>query len=66
MSPSATFADILAGHAVAPEHERAFAETVEPIFSSRQLKAHHAYELERSRDGRVREFMYIELTPIAF
>jgi murein DD-endopeptidase MepM/ murein hydrolase activator NlpD len=28
------------------------------VFSSRALRARHAYELERSRDGRVREFIY--------
>jgi murein DD-endopeptidase MepM/ murein hydrolase activator NlpD len=58
VSPSATFADILAGHAVSPEHERAFTDAVEPVFSSRQLKAHHTYELERALDGRLREFTY--------
>jgi murein DD-endopeptidase MepM/ murein hydrolase activator NlpD len=58
VSPSATFADILAAHAIRPEHERAFTDAVEPVFSSRQLRAHHAYELERSLDGELREFMY--------
>jgi hypothetical protein len=56
VSPSATFADILAEHDVVAEHEQAFTAAVEPIFSSRQLKAHHTYELERGLDGRVRDF----------
>jgi murein DD-endopeptidase MepM/ murein hydrolase activator NlpD len=58
VAPSATFADILAAHAIDPAHERAFSAAVEPIFSSRALRAHHTYELERSLDGRVREFTY--------
>jgi murein DD-endopeptidase MepM/ murein hydrolase activator NlpD len=58
VAPSATFADILAAHAIDPAHERAFSAAVEPVFSSRALRAHHTYELERSLDGRVREFTY--------
>jgi murein DD-endopeptidase MepM/ murein hydrolase activator NlpD len=58
VSPSATFADILTAHAIRPDHERAFSEAVEPVFSSRRLRAHHGYELERSLDGRLREFLY--------
>ena len=72
VAPSATFADILAAHAINPEHERAFTAAVEPVFSSRALRAHHAYELERSLDGRVREFTYridadrfLKVTPAA-
>jgi murein DD-endopeptidase MepM/ murein hydrolase activator NlpD len=45
-------------HAIVAEQERAFADAVEPVFSSRQLRAHHIYELERSLDGRLREFVY--------
>jgi murein DD-endopeptidase MepM/ murein hydrolase activator NlpD len=56
--PSATFAEILQAHKVDAAEGRAFASAVEPVFSQRELKAHHPYVLERSLDGRVREFTY--------
>ena len=58
VAPGATFAEILAAHGVAPERVQGFVESVEPVFSSRQLRAHHAYELERTLDGGLREFIY--------
>jgi murein DD-endopeptidase MepM/ murein hydrolase activator NlpD len=56
--PGATFADILDEHEVAATSSAAFLEAVEPIFSSRQLRATHAYEVERAFDGSLREFVY--------
>ena len=37
---------------------RPFLDAVEPVFSSRKLRAHHAYSLTLSPDFRVRELTY--------
>ena len=41
-----------------PTIARPFLDAVEPAFSSRQLRARHAYSLTLSPDGRVRELTY--------
>lgn len=56
--PGGTFDDLLAAHDVDAEDARAFVESVEPVYSSRLLRAHHTYELELTSTGRVREFTY--------
>ncbi len=56
--PGATLADLLDAHEIAADRVRQFTTAVEPIFSSRQLRAHQGYELERALDGDIREFIY--------
>jgi len=56
--PGASFADLLDAHGAAPASANALTAAVEPVFSSRQMRAHQPYELERTHDGFVRELVY--------
>jgi murein DD-endopeptidase MepM/ murein hydrolase activator NlpD len=58
VGPGDTFADLLERHQVAADDRQAFLDAVEPVFSSRQLRAHHPYSLTLSPDLRVRELTY--------
>ncbi len=53
-----TFASVLDRHQVPAEERQAVLDVVETAFSSRQLRAHHAYSLTLSPDFRVRELTY--------
>ena len=56
--PGATFADLLETHGVEPAKAEVVAAAVEPVFSSRRMRAHQPYEIERTQDGFVRELVY--------
>ena len=58
VEPGDTFADLLHRHQVELDDRQAFLDAVEPAFSSRQLRAHHAYSLTLGPDFRVRELTY--------
>ncbi|MEO6008336.1 MAG: M23 family metallopeptidase [Vicinamibacteraceae bacterium] len=58
VGPGETFAAILERHQVPDADRQAFLDAVEPAFSSRQLRAHHAYTVTLSPDGRIRELTY--------
>ena len=58
VEPGDTFADLLHRHQVELDDRQAFLDAVEPVFSSRQLRAHHAYSLTLGPDFRVRELTY--------
>jgi murein DD-endopeptidase MepM/ murein hydrolase activator NlpD len=58
IAPGETFGDLLERHGVDPDDRRAFADTVEPIFSSRQLRAHQGYAISVDDGGRLRELTY--------
>jgi len=53
-----TFGQLLEHHGVDPADRAAFTETVEPIFSSRQLRARQGYSITVGHDGRLRELIY--------
>jgi murein DD-endopeptidase MepM/ murein hydrolase activator NlpD len=58
VEPGETFAGLLERHSVAAGDRQAFLDAVEPAFSSRQLRARHAYALTLGPDGRIRELTY--------
>ena len=58
VEPGDTFADMLHRHQVELDDRQAFLDAVEPVFSSRKLRAHHAYSLTLGPDLRVRELTY--------
>ena len=58
VAPGETFGDLLERHGVADADREAFANTVEPVFSSRQLKARQAYAITVGTDTRLRELVY--------
>ncbi len=58
VGPGDTFANLLDRHQVAEEHRQAFLAAVEPAFSSRQLRAGHAYAITLGPDARIRELTY--------
>jgi murein DD-endopeptidase MepM/ murein hydrolase activator NlpD len=56
--PGATFADLLESHGASAASAAGITAAVEPVFSSRRMRAHQPYEIERRRDGFVRELIY--------
>jgi murein DD-endopeptidase MepM/ murein hydrolase activator NlpD len=56
--PGATFADLLEAHGASPASSEAVVAAVEPVFSSRRMRAHQPYEVERTEQGFVRELIY--------
>jgi murein DD-endopeptidase MepM/ murein hydrolase activator NlpD len=58
IAPGETFGDLLERNGVDPDDRQAFGDTVEPIFSSRRLKARQAYAITVGNDGRLRELIY--------
>jgi murein DD-endopeptidase MepM/ murein hydrolase activator NlpD len=58
VEPGDTFADLLHRHQVELDDRQPFLDAVEPVFSSRKLRAQHAYSLTLGPDFRVRELTY--------
>src|SRR5689334_9581439 len=58
IAPGETFGDLLERHGVDPDDRQAFTDTVEPVFSSRQLRAHQGYAISVDEAGRLRELTY--------
>jgi murein DD-endopeptidase MepM/ murein hydrolase activator NlpD len=58
VEPGDTFAHLLDRHQVAEEDRQAFLAAVEPAFSSRLLRARHAYVVTLGPDARIRELTY--------
>ena len=56
--PGATFEDLVESHGASQASAEALAAAVEPVFSSRQIRAHQPYEIERTSEGFVRELVY--------
>jgi murein DD-endopeptidase MepM/ murein hydrolase activator NlpD len=58
IEPGETFARLLEKHGVAAADREPFLASVEPAFSSRQLRARHAYTVTLGPDARLRELTY--------
>jgi murein DD-endopeptidase MepM/ murein hydrolase activator NlpD len=58
IGPGETFGELLERHGVDPADRTAFGATVEPTFSSRQLRARQGFTITVGHDGRLRELIY--------